>query len=172
MNYEQIKDLIKTIDNSSFAKFKLKLEDMSIKMSKEQNKKGNFSTSYKSDSNTNFNSDINKDVISSKKELVSETIETMEISEPITIIPEEKTEIKAGNIVYAPMVGTFYEGSSPLKPPFVKVGDKVKKGDVICIIEAMKIMNEITSQYDGEIAEILIENESMVEYNQPLFRIV
>lgn len=73
--------------------------------------------------------------------------------------------------IVSPMVGTFYVSSSPDKPAFVKIGDKVKKGQTICIIEAMKLMNEIESEHDGEIAEILVDNEEMVEYGQPLFLI-
>lgn len=71
----------------------------------------------------------------------------------------------------SPMVGTFYAQPAPDKPPFVKVGDKVKKGQTLCIIEAMKLMNEIESEYDGEIVKILTKNEEMVEFGQPLFLI-
>jgi len=70
--------------------------------------------------------------------------------------------------VNAPLIGVAYAASSPDAAPFVKVGDKVKKGDIICIIEAMKVMNEIESDCDGEVAEILFENGKMVEYGQPL----
>lgn len=83
-----------------------------------------------------------------------------------------KENAQEGNVVKAPIVGTFYQSASPDKPPFVKVGDKVAKGDVICIIEAMKFMNEIQSEYDGTVAEIMVENEEFVEYGQELFRIV
>jgi acetyl-CoA carboxylase biotin carboxyl carrier protein len=69
------------------------------------------------------------------------------------------------------MVGTFYSSPSPDKPSFVKVGDKVKKGQTICIIEAMKLMNEIESELDGEIVKVLANNEEMVEFGQPLFLI-
>ena len=69
------------------------------------------------------------------------------------------------------MVGTFYRSSSPKANPFVNVGDKVKKGQVLCIIEAMKLMNEIESEYDGEITEILVNNEGVVDYGMPLFKI-
>lgn len=69
----------------------------------------------------------------------------------------------------SPMVGTFYAAPGPDKPPFVKVGDKVKKGQTICIIEAMKLMNEIESEHDGEIVKILVNNEDMVEFGQPMF---
>ena len=67
------------------------------------------------------------------------------------------------------MVGTFYRAPSPDAPPYVETGDKIKKGDMVCIIEAMKIMNEIESDVKGEIEEVLISNEDPVEYNQPLF---
>ncbi len=69
------------------------------------------------------------------------------------------------------MPGTFYAASSPEADPFVKVGDSVKKGDTLCIVEAMKIMNEIEAEYNGVISEVLINNADPVEYNQPLFKI-
>lgn len=75
------------------------------------------------------------------------------------------------NIVYvkSPLVGTFYRAPSPTSPPFVEQGKEVKKGDVLCIIEAMKVMNEIKSDYDGIIEDILVENGKSVEYGQVLF---
>ena len=73
------------------------------------------------------------------------------------------------NTIKAPIVGTFYAASSPESPPFVSVGDKVKVGDVLCIIEAMKLMNEIESEVSGTIKEVLIANAEPVEYDQPLF---
>ncbi|MBQ7931124.1 MAG: acetyl-CoA carboxylase biotin carboxyl carrier protein [Ruminococcus sp.] len=74
----------------------------------------------------------------------------------------------SGNIVKSPIVGTFYAAPSPEKPPFVQVGDSVKKGDVIMIIESMKLMNEIKSEFDGKVKEILVLNGQAVEYDQPL----
>lgn len=76
-----------------------------------------------------------------------------------------------GNVVTSPLVGTFYSAGSPENPPFVSVGDTVKKGQVLGIIEAMKLMNEIESEFDGVVEAILVENEAVVEYGQPLFRI-
>lgn len=76
-----------------------------------------------------------------------------------------------GNIVESPIVGTFYSAANPDSEPFAKVGQMVKKGDVLCIVEAMKLMNEIEAEYDGEIVEIYVENEEMVEFGQPLFKI-
>ena len=81
-----------------------------------------------------------------------------------------KTKLE-GKIINSPMVGTFYTSSKPGAEPFVKVGSKVKTGDILCIIEAMKLLNEIQSDYDGEIVEVLVENAEPVEFGQPLFRI-
>ena len=78
---------------------------------------------------------------------------------------------KAGQIVKAPLVGVFYAAPAEDAAPFVSVGDRVKKGQTLAIIEAMKLMNEIDSEFDGTIAEILVENGQAVEYGQPLFRI-
>lgn len=83
----------------------------------------------------------------------------------------ETTEVK-GNLVKSPLVGTFYAAPSENAQPFVKVGDQVKKGQVLAIVEAMKLMNEIESEFDGEIAEIYVANGESVEYGQSLFRIV
>ncbi len=74
-------------------------------------------------------------------------------------------------IVKSPMVGTCYLSPSPKESEFVKVGDKITKGKTLCIIEAMKLMNEIESEYDGEIVEIYVKNEEMVEFGKPLFKI-
>lgn len=78
---------------------------------------------------------------------------------------------KAGNLVKSPLVGTFYAAPSEDAEPFVKVGDTVNKGQTLAIVEAMKLMNEIESEFDGVVTEILVENEENVEYGQPLFRI-
>ena len=75
----------------------------------------------------------------------------------------------SGNIISCPLVGTFYASPSPEAECFVKVGDHVKKGQVVGIVEAMKLMNEIESEYDGVVEEILVNNEDTVEYGQPLF---
>lgn len=83
----------------------------------------------------------------------------------------EAVEEKGGNLVKSPLVGTFYAAPSEDAEPFVKVGDTVKKGQTLAIVEAMKLMNEIESEFDGVVTEILVENEDNVEYGQPLFRI-
>lgn len=75
----------------------------------------------------------------------------------------------SGETVKSPIVGTFYEAASPDSDPFIKVGDKVKKGQTLCIIEAMKIMNEIESEFSGTVKEIIISDATPVEFDQPLF---
>ncbi len=82
-----------------------------------------------------------------------------------------KPEAKPGTIVTSPFVGTFYRAPSPDSPPFVEVGTMVKKGQVLCIVEAMKLMNEIEAEAPGKIAEIFVQNATPVEFGQPLFRI-
>ena len=107
------------------------------------------------------------------------------VSAATAVFPEIKTEVKtqvseaaseapraaSGKIIKSPIVGTFYASAAPGKEPFVSVGSKVKKGGVVCIVESMKLMNEINSEFDGVIAEIYVGDGQLVEYDQPLFRI-
>ena len=86
-------------------------------------------------------------------------------------VQAEKAPAVEGKEQKAPMVGVFYASSSPEAEPYVKVGSHVKKGDILCIIEAMKLMNEIAAEFDGEITEVCVQNGQIVEYGQPLFRI-
>lgn len=109
--------------------------------------------------------------ISMKKNMItSENVQKMPVPAAADgqMIGEEE-KIPEGNMVKAPLVGTFYTSSAPGEQCFVKVGDTVKKGQVLGIIEAMKLMNEIESEYDGVVEAVLAENEQMVEYGQPLF---
>lgn len=98
----------------------------------------------------------------------------------VSALPSEKEEAasSAGNTeddnevhIVSPIVGTFYSAKEPTIPAFVKVGDTVKAGDTVCILEAMKMMNEITADFDCEIEAVLVSNEQKVEYGQPLFRV-
>lgn len=88
--------------------------------------------------------------------------------EDTKVVPAEET----GLFVTSPMVGTFYTSPSPDDPPFIKVGDKIDAGTVVCIIEAMKVMNEVKAGITGTVAEILISNSSPVEFGTKLFRVV
>lgn len=93
-------------------------------------------------------------------------------AEALGVTHEEPAPVKEGTLVLAPTVGVFYSAPNPDARPFVEVGDQVKKGDTLCIIEAMKLMNEIPAEVDGTVAEICVGNGQVVEFNQPLFRIV
>ena len=93
-------------------------------------------------------------------------VQSIQTTQPIQEEPkEEYKEIKS------PMVGTFYSKPSPDKEEFVKVGDKVKKGQIVCIIEAMKLMNEIEAEFDGEVVEVCLNDGDAVEYGKPLFKL-
>lgn len=149
MEYEQIKQLMEDMGNSKLSSLDIEFPDgIKIKMEKKEEKQ--IVVSRGSENDVVLSNKINE-----------------EVKEKETI--EEKEE---GNIVTSPMVGTFYMKSSPNSDPYVEVGSIVKKGDILCIIEAMKLMNEIESEYDGRIAEIFVKDGEPVEYGKPLFRIV
>lgn len=102
---------------------------------------------------------------------VKVTVENSESFDLKKDIKNINSNSSGAKIITAPLVGTFYSSPSPDSEPYVKIGDKVSKGMTVCIIEAMKVMNEIESEADGEIVEILVENNNPVEYGQPLFRL-
>lgn len=85
--------------------------------------------------------------------------------------PAAAEKHETGNIITSPIIGTFYSSPAPEKPPFVRVGDSVSVGDVVCIIESMKLMNEINSEYSGRVAEIYVNDGDPVEYGQKIMRI-
>ena len=153
MNYGEVKELIAIINTSNLMDFELTIDNVSVKMSKQK-------MTAKSDSG-------------SVSEATAKSPEVLMVSEETEAsCIEVDTTIQKGEQVKAPIVGTFFSGPGSGKPDFVKKGDSVKKGDILCILEAMKIMNEIVSPFDGEVAEIYATNEDLVEYGQPLFRIV
>lgn len=86
-------------------------------------------------------------------------------------VTDKPAETVSGNIITSPIIGTFYSSPAPEKPAFVKVGDNVGVGDVVCIIESMKLMNEINSEFSGRVAEIYVNNGDAVEYGQKIMRI-
>lgn len=105
-------------------------------------------------------------IVSTQKGVSPAEVVLQEDSKETVVLGDEKIkEIKS------PIVGTFYGAAGPEEADFTKVGDQVKVGQVLCIIEAMKLMNEIESDYEGEIVEILVKNEQMVEYNQPIYKV-
>ncbi len=116
--------------------------------------------------------------ISMKKNVAVAPVQQQVVAQQPTNIPviqttqhveeEPKEEYKE---IKSPMVGTFYSKPSPDKEAFVKIGDKVKKGQVVCIIEAMKLMNEIEAEFDGEVVEVCLNDGDAVEYGKPLFKL-
>ncbi len=143
MEYEQIKQLIEDMGNSKLTAIDIEFPDgIKIKMEKKEEPR----------------------VIVQKEEVKKQ-------QEPSKIEETPKEQV-TGNIVKSPMVGTFYIKPSPTSKPYVEQGSIVKKGNVLCIIEAMKLMNEIESEFDGKIEEIYVKDGETVEYGKPLFRIV
>ena len=100
---------------------------------------------------------------------IKEQISSPKAEETKQQAANEKVQEIEGEEITSPMVGTFYTASSPGADAFVKVGDKVNEGDVVCIVEAMKMMNEIKSDFSGTVSKILVENSDPVEFGQPLF---
>lgn len=151
MNIKDVKELILTIDKTSVQKVDLETSDMKISISK---------TVVAEDR-----------VYEMKDPEIKKTVKNVEenIKEIVQKDVEEDTENTY--MVKSPIVGVFYSSPSPDSEPFVKVGDKVKKGQSLCIVEAMKMMNEIECEEEGEVVEILLNNEDTVEYGQPLMKI-
>ncbi len=120
----------------------------------------------------NYATDSEKIVIKKNKtKLVAGELQTLPVAQSVSFEAAstvENTKV-AGHTVTSPLVGTFYSAPSPDSPSFVNVGDRVKKGQVIGIIEAMKLMNELESDFDGVVKEILVKDEDVVEFGQPLF---
>lgn len=166
MDFKAIENMIKTMDNSKLGYLEVNWDNVSIIM-KKQGEEGNIKqVNIVKENGENIKPVFEKQ--SDKIEVKEDNIDKVKKSE------EKKDDnIEGDNIkdVKSPIVGTFYNSSGPEKPVFVNVGSKVKKGDTLCIIEAMKLMNEIQSEVDGEVVDVLVENEQMVEYGQPLFKI-
>ncbi|WP_315067165.1 acetyl-CoA carboxylase biotin carboxyl carrier protein [uncultured Clostridium sp.] len=160
MEFEKIKELIKLVDSSSLAFFELQNGNDHIKMDK--------SLVRGVADNTNSLVSTSSSPVISKEKIENTVVEKEEI-----VVNEKETAIddKDISVINAPMVGTFYSSASPESKPFVEIGGTVSKGKVICIIEAMKLMNEIESEFSGTIVERLVNDGDMVEYGQPLFKI-
>ena len=130
-------------------------------------------TVSKSDVDTlNYATDSEKIVIKKNKtKLVAGEVQAVPVAQSVSFEASNTEEAVAtkGHTITSPLVGTFYSSPSPDAPSFVNVGDRVKKGQVIGIIEAMKLMNELESDFDGVVKEILVKDEDVVEFGQPLF---
>jgi acetyl-CoA carboxylase biotin carboxyl carrier protein len=148
MKFEEIKELIRVFEKSKVDKIQVKQKDFEIEM--EKNTKN-----------------IVVEAAPQPATAVSAPLAPAAVA--AVAAQETKTNQISGETITSPMVGTYYASPSPDSPVFVKVGDKVSKGDVLCILEAMKIMNELEAEYDCKILDILVKDGDVVEYDMPLF---
>lgn len=162
MNIKEIDALLEKVNGSDLTEFKLEIGDVKIKMKKEVERIVEIPQMPQ------MTTPMMMPQVSSAAMSVAQT---PQVAAGDTVAAGNTECNVEGCEVTSPIVGTFYTSSSPDADAFVKVGDKVKKGQVLCIVEAMKLMNEIESDVDGEVVEILVENAEMVEFGQPLFRI-
>lgn len=157
MKFDEVKELINIINNSDLSYFEANIDNDYIKMDK------SMSRSYGSLNNNYHN----------VSEIIEEKVLETNLSNNIesAVDKEVNEETEDFEYIKSPMVGTFYKAVSPEADPFVSINQKISKGDVVCIVEAMKLMNEISSECDCEIVDVLVENGAMVEYGEPLFKI-
>lgn len=156
MKFENIKELINIVSEKGLSRVDIEKEGFKISIRKE---KENIMTT------SSVEPSIQKPITTNQTVNVNK--------EPVQDNSNDKVDVEDENtiIVKSPIVGTFYSAASPDEEDYVKIGDKVSKGKTLCIIEAMKLMNDIEAETSGEVVDILVENEDIVEYNQPLFRI-
>lgn len=154
MELDKIITLIKTVSDSNLTQFSLE--------------EGNLKISMKTDKQTKVISAPVMPLPTAGESVPSAVISAAEEVQKAEALVGCETEPE-GNVVKSPLVGTFYNAPSPEAEAFVKPGDTVKKGQVLGIVEAMKLMNEIESEFDGVVKQVLVENEQVVEYGQPLF---
>ena len=152
---EKIIELIDAVSKSDLTGFKYEEEGIKLHLSKKEN------TCYVTE---NLSAPVNA--------VTTSAAEIKKAAEGDQISGTSAEETPVGNVVESPLVGTFYAAPAEDAESFVKVGDRVEKGQTLGIVEAMKLMNEIESDYSGTVAEILVNNQEGVEYGQPLFRIV
>ena len=158
MDIRKVKKLIEMLEESNLNEIEIKEGEEAVKLVKSNPIPGNF--------------------ISSAPAIVSEPTQQSPIAKPSVPSPEETVAheisqtsdvLESGNKMNSPMVGTFYSAPNPESEPFVKVGDQINEGDVLCIIEAMKMMNEVKSEFSGTVKQILVDNAEPVEFDQTLF---
>ncbi|WP_432791921.1 acetyl-CoA carboxylase biotin carboxyl carrier protein [Peptacetobacter hiranonis] len=166
MNFKEIKELLMLIDNTKLEYVKLNTSDIELEVSKKvvgNIELGTKNTSVVENKENNIEKVLATNNSKNEENNIINTNDTLEDELVIEFAGENLKEVKA------PLIGTFYESPDPDSPAFVSVGDHVEKGDTLCIVEAMKLMNEIKSEFTGKVVEIKATNESMVEYGQTLF---
>ncbi len=160
LDHEDLNRLIEKISTSDIQEFSLEGEDFKLEIKRNLFDKNQLSNNLVS--STSF------DKQSIAKKSINENVSIVNEPEAPQVAPPGRSDLTE---ITAPMVGTFYRAAAPGEDPFVEVGNNVKVGQTICILEAMKLMNEIESEFDGEIIEILVENGTPVEFGQVLMRV-
>ncbi len=178
MNVEQIKELISIVEKSNITSFELEESGYRIRIGKDdvtRSRQHNFyDPMIQSSGSTQLSSDQSRSIQSGNStntglERVSEN--GAGIVDTSALDKSEKKNETGWSEIKSPMLGVYYTAPAPDAEVFVKVGDRVKKGQVLCIIEAMKLMNEILAEKEGEVAEICVENGQIVEFAQVMFKL-
>lgn len=175
MNIDEILTLVQAVSDSSLTSFKLEQGDTVISLRKEK-EEAKIVTVGAPAAPAVFAASAPAHVLPAPETVAASGVQVPAGMPAVqTSAPAEAkdagTDIGSDKVITSPLVGTFYSSSSPDAEPYVKAGDTVKKGQILGIIEAMKLMNEIESEYDGVVEAVLVNNEDVVEYGQPLFRI-
>lgn len=178
MNIEDIYKVIEKIDKSSLSYFELSLGECKVKIDKSLDRPTVSSERvYAIDQDVKQSKQVLKDIdieeVAANSYRDEASTNRQSINEESLDNNDKKDEVddKDLYIVKSPIVGTYYDSASPDSDKYVEVGSRVSKGDTLCIIESMKLMNEIESEVDGEVVEILVNKNAMVEFGQPLFKI-
>lgn len=154
LSFDEIKELANIVSDKNLGKIAIKSDTCELVIEAKKEKIMQASSTVNTSSG-----------LSTQSSTASAVVEDNSVS---TASTEATAKTISGKTIKAPLIGTFYSAPAPDKPPFVQVGQKVKKGDVLFIIESMKLMNEIQSEFDGTVAEILVEDGASVEYDQPI----
>jgi acetyl-CoA carboxylase biotin carboxyl carrier protein len=162
MTFEEIQELIKLVKRTELTDFKLKDKDFQIKIRTKNFVKGQTQTIVAAAPQVQM---ATAPAVVAAPVAAPVTVPVPEVAAPAVAASSGKTVVE----VKSPIVGTFYRSPGPDKPQFVKVGDSIKAGDIVCIIEAMKLFNEIESDATGTIVKVCVEDASPVEYDQVLF---
>ncbi len=167
MTHKQIQDLIKLIGKTDLSELRIKDGEFELLL-----RTKDFFKSKRSDSGQVMSQPVSSFVPFPSANAPAAPAPESSVAKTASSPAKEATEEQSAENyleVKSPIVGTFYRSSSPDKPPFIKVGDKVSSGDVVCIVEAMKLFNEIESEVSGTVVKVLVEDASPVEYDQVLF---
>ena len=161
LDHEDLNRLIEKISTSDIQEFSLEGEDFELEI------KRNLLNQNQANKNSASNTSFDKQITSNQKS-INDNISIVNEPEVPQAAPLGRTDLTE---ITSPMVGTFYRAAAPGEEPFVEVGNSIKVGQTICILEAMKLMNEIESEFNAEIVEILVENGTPVEFGQVLMRV-